>query len=160
LVCALGLGGSARVRGQLGSGISTDVEIAGLLDEIEASTAKQERFAREVSDLGTRREQTRHDLRDQVRALYRITRSGLAPLAGGMDAVLRHVARVKRLRRLVEREALQLGSLEDRQRGLRAETGKVVQALERARARLTALQSTPRGAARDMPSVFSSTKQL
>src|SRR5689334_10084165 len=89
----LGLAWSATGLGQAGPGISTDVEIAALLDEIEASTAKEERFEREVSELTTRRAQTRSALRGQVRALYRVTRSGLAPLAGGMDAVLRHVAR-------------------------------------------------------------------
>src|SRR5262245_47611719 len=78
-------------------GVSGDLEVAGLLDGIEAGTAKQERLEREAAALATRRDQTRNALRTQVRALYRITRSGLSPMAGGFDAVLRHVARVRRL---------------------------------------------------------------
>jgi septal ring factor EnvC (AmiA/AmiB activator) len=144
LAAALVLAQAGQVVGQ--RGVSTDVEIAGLLDEIEVSTAKQERIDREVADLTARRDQTRRGLRAQVRSLYRITHSGLAPLAGGMDAVLRHVARVKRLRRIVEREAIELGSIESRSKTLRAQSGEVSQALQGARARLTALQSAPAGA--------------
>lgn len=158
LILAVGVGAAAGTRalGQSGAGISTDVEIAGLLDEIEASTAKQDRFEHEVAELAGLREQTRHELRTQVRALYRVTRSGLAPLAGGMDAVLRHVARVKRLRRVVEKQALTLGSLESRQRSVSAERGRVSQALERTRARLATLQGSPKNAARDLPSALPS----
>jgi septal ring factor EnvC (AmiA/AmiB activator) len=152
---ALALSDSARVHGQGSGGISTDVEIAGLLDEIETSTAKQDRFEREVSELSARHTEARRDLRTQVRALYRITRSGLSPLAGGMDAVLRHVARVKRLRRVVQKQALTLGSLENRQKSLRAESGRASQALVQARARLTALQSAPRSSSHDFPGLVS-----
>jgi septal ring factor EnvC (AmiA/AmiB activator) len=140
----LGLMQTARVLGQAGASISTDVEIAALLDEIEASTAKQDRFDREVSELSSKRDQVRRDLRGRVRALYRVTRIGLAPLAGGLDSVLRHVAGVKRLRRVVEKQALQLGSLDSQAKSLRAEAGKLSQTLERARVRLTTLQSSPR----------------
>jgi septal ring factor EnvC (AmiA/AmiB activator) len=139
---ALVLVQTAQVVGQSG-GVSTDVEIASLLDEIEVGTSKQERIDREIADLNARRDQTRLGLRTQVRSLYRITHSGLAPLAGGMDAVLRHVARVKRLRRLVERQAGLLGSFESRTKTLRAQSGEVAQSLQSARTRLTSLQSAP-----------------
>jgi septal ring factor EnvC (AmiA/AmiB activator) len=145
---------SARVLGQAGGGISTDVEIAGLLDEIETSTARQERLEREVADLGAKRDQTRHDLRAQVRTLYRVTHAGLLPLAGGMDAVRRHVARVKHLRRVVEKQALRLGSLESQAKSLRAEGGKAQSELQGARSRLTALQSAPTGGGRGISGVF------
>lgn len=145
--------GNAGALGQSANGISTDVEIAGLLDEIEAATAKHDRFEREIGLLAARQTEGRRDLRAQVRALYRITRSGLTPIAGGVDAVLRHVARVKRLRRVVEREASQLGSLESRLRTLRADSGRANQTLEQARTRLTTLQSAPRR--HDFPSLRS-----
>jgi len=136
---AVALAGAQAVRGQEG-GVSTDVEIAGLLDAIEVSTAKQERLTREAAELGSRRQQTRQDLRGQVRALYRLTRSGLAPLGGGLEAVLRHVARVKRLERLIERQAGRLTAIDSRSRLLRTESAGAGRTLEQARERLAALQ--------------------
>ncbi|MFI5307908.1 MAG: murein hydrolase activator EnvC family protein [Polyangiales bacterium] len=134
-----------------GAGINTDVEIAGLLDQIEATTARQERFEREVADLSTRHQETRNELKRQVRTLYRVTRAGLAPLAGGMDSVLRHVARVKRLRQVVQKQALLLGVLQAKQRSARGESSKAAQELKTARLRLSALQGAPQNAARALP---------
>ena len=125
-------------------GVSGDLEVAGLLDGIEAGTAKQERLEHEASSLTTRRDQTRNSLRSQVRALYRITRSGLSPMAGGFDAVLRHVARVRRLQRLVRKEAQELTAFEARAQALRVDRAQVAQSLDRARQRLSSLQSAPR----------------
>jgi murein hydrolase activator len=129
---------AAAARGQ----VSTDIEVAALLDAIEVSTAQQERFARESADLSGQRGRGQRDLRLQIRALYRLTRAG-SPLAGGMDAVLRHVARVKRLRQLIEKQAVRLGALDGRARSLRTQTAEAGQALERSRARLSALQAGP-----------------
>jgi septal ring factor EnvC (AmiA/AmiB activator) len=140
LAGSLAFAQAAHVFGQ--SGVSTDVEIAGLLDQIEASSAKQERMEREVTELTAHRDRTRSGLRGQVRALYRITRSRFAPLSGGVEAVLRHVARVKRLRHVVEQQAQELGTLESRAQTLRARTGEVAHALQSARTRLSLLQST------------------
>jgi septal ring factor EnvC (AmiA/AmiB activator) len=145
---ACGLRATA-VLGQ-GGGVSTDVEIAGLLDEIEASSAKQERVEREATDIGARRDQTRRDLRSQVRALYRVTRGRYVPLSGGVEAVLRHVARVKRLRRVVQQEARQLGAFDERAQTLRIKSGQIAEALQNARTRLTMLQNTP-SASRSRP---------
>ena len=133
-------------------GLSGDLEVAGLLDGIEAGTAKQERLERESTSLTSRREQTRGALRLQVRTLYRITRSGLAPMAGGFDAVLRHVARVRRLQRIVRRQAHELNGYEQRAQDLRIERAQVAQELGRARTRLTALQNAP--AAQDAPGLM------
>ena len=127
------------VRGQ-SSGVSTDVEIAALLDTIEASTARQERLEREAADLSAQRQTTGRGLRDHVRALYRVTRSGLSPLAGGMNAVLRHVARVKRLERLIGRHAGRLTAIDGRNRSLQVERATAGQTLGQARERLAALQ--------------------
>jgi murein hydrolase activator len=129
---------TAGARGQ----VSTDIEVAALLDSIEVSTAKQERFSRETADLAGQRSRAQHDLRAQIRALYRVTRAG-SPLAGGMDAVLRHVARVKRLQQLIHKQAGKLVALDGRARSLRTQNAEAGQTLERSRARLSALQAGP-----------------
>lgn len=147
-LAAAGFASATVVRGQ-SSGVSTDVEIAALLDTIEASTARHERLQSEAADLTTRRQLTQRGLRDHVRALYRVTRSGLSPLVGGMDAVLRHVARIKRLQRLIARQAGTLAAIDGRNRALQAERAGADQALGQARARLSALQGGATGAGLD-----------
>jgi septal ring factor EnvC (AmiA/AmiB activator) len=128
------------VRGQ-SSGVGTDVEIAALLDTIEASTARHGRLETEAAELTAQRRDTQLGLRNNVRALYRITRSGLSPLVGGMDAVLRHVARIKRLQRLIAKQSGKLNAIDGRTRSLQAARAAADQALRQARARLSALQS-------------------
>jgi septal ring factor EnvC (AmiA/AmiB activator) len=139
--------------GALAQSAHGDLEVATLLDAIEAGSARQERLEREAADLTGNRDRTRGALRTQVRALYRMTRSGLAPVAGGFESVLRHVSRMRRLQRLVERHARHLGELEQRSQGLRAERARVAQELERSRTRLSALQVDGVGA----PSIASLT---
>jgi septal ring factor EnvC (AmiA/AmiB activator) len=61
-----------------------------------------------------------------------------------MNAILRHVGRVKRLKRIVQREAHGLRSFERRAGELRAEAGRVVQELDQAQLRLAVLKAAPR----------------
>jgi murein DD-endopeptidase MepM/ murein hydrolase activator NlpD len=139
IVLALALPQARLAAGQLG-GVSTDVEVASLLDAIEVGGVKHERLDRELSELGARREAIGASLKRQVRALYLLHRTG-APLASGVDAVLRHVSRIERLRRLVRRESSALSGLSHKAGELRAETSRAAQSLEQARARLGELQS-------------------
>jgi septal ring factor EnvC (AmiA/AmiB activator) len=122
------------------AGLSTDVEVASLLDSVEVGSAKQERLDRELGEVGTRQRELSSSLKRQVRALYHLHRAG-APLAGGVDAVLRHVARVERLKRLVSRQSEQLTGLARKTSELRVETSRASQALEQARTRLAELQN-------------------
>jgi septal ring factor EnvC (AmiA/AmiB activator) len=151
LAVALLAGGHVLARAQ---GVSTDIEVAGLLDEIEAGSAKQQRLDREHADLAARKTDLQRDLRSHVRALYRITRPGLSPLAGGVDAVLRHVARVKRLRKVVESEADRLRAIDTRFGSVRIERGSVERDLTAARSRLAALQSGSAGLGDDLSGVL------
>jgi septal ring factor EnvC (AmiA/AmiB activator) len=158
LACMLAIAASAPVHSQRG-GIGSDVEIAQVLGEIEAGSAKEQRLASELEAIVARREQVQGNLRRQVRALYRMTRTGLAPVGGGFEAVIRHMARVKRLRKLVEDQSTRLTVLDQKHRAAQADSSKVSRSLERARARLTELQSSGRRAiaTRGFDNVFSDT---
>jgi septal ring factor EnvC (AmiA/AmiB activator) len=138
VLLALALPQGRPAAGQ--AGLSTDVEVASLLDSVEVGSAKQERLDRELGDLGTRQQEIAGSLKRQVRALYHLHRAG-APLAGGVDAVLRHVARVERLKRLVSRQSKELTGLARKTGELRVETSRASQALEQARTRLAELQN-------------------
>jgi len=138
VVLALALPQGRPASGQ--SGLSSDVEVASLLDTVEVGSAKQERLDRELGEIGARQQAVSTSLKRQVRALYHLHRAG-APLAGGVDAVLRHVARVERLKRIVHRQSGELSVLSRKTSELRVETSRGAQALEQARARLAELQN-------------------
>ncbi len=141
LACLLALGTPAvRAEPAAVGGIANDVEIAHLLDEIEAQTARQSHVTEELSQLDERKAQANKALRMRVRALYRITRAGMAPVAGGFDAVRKHVARARRLSSLIRNDAGQLQALGTRSVTLHAEASLGSSALGRAREQLAALQ--------------------
>ncbi|HKU42604.1 MAG TPA: peptidoglycan DD-metalloendopeptidase family protein [Polyangiales bacterium] len=119
-------------------GIGADLAAARLLEAVEHADSSGE-LETELSELEVRQMQARQTLRTRVRALYRITRAGMAPVAGGFDAVRRHVARIKRMTLLVRADLHALQALEARERGLRAQASAA--ASSRASA---ALQATPR----------------
>jgi septal ring factor EnvC (AmiA/AmiB activator) len=141
MIC-LALATSQSVRGQQG-GISRDVQVAGLLDELEAGTAKHERIERERAAISDEKARIRLTLRTHVRSLYKFTRPGLSPLLGGVEAVLGHVARIKHLRRVVQTQALRLKTREAQSMTLRAEAERLDQSLTSARGRLAGLEREP-----------------
>jgi septal ring factor EnvC (AmiA/AmiB activator) len=122
-------------------GIGLDVEVGRLLDEIESESVKQTRLTGEVAALDARRSQLQNSLKVRVRALYRITRSGMTPVAGGFEAIRQHVARVRRLRALVLNDARALRETQARSQAAQAESSLLTTSLAHARERLVALQS-------------------
>ena len=88
--------------------------------EREAHDA-QVRLQTEIDELDTRREATRVELHRRARALYRVRRAGMLPIAGGFDALLGHLSRVERVERMVRSDLGALTFLRDRQRALEAE---------------------------------------
>lgn len=137
LVCALP--GAAAQSGAR-SNIHSDVEIAGLLNEIEAGTARSTRLTAELAGQDERRLLAKAALRQRVRTLYRMTRAGRTPVAAGYKAVMRHVARVKRLKRIVQVHAGDLNRLQARSGELRGLIGQADAGLQRSRRRLATVQ--------------------
>jgi murein hydrolase activator len=147
LIAGAFLASTAPAHGDLG-GIGADVELARMLDEIESDTAKQARLAEEHRGVDVRRGQTSTALKLRVRAMYRVTRPGMAPVAGGFDAVRIHVARVRRLSNLIRDDLGQLKVLQARSATLKAEQSLLEGELQRARERLATLQQ--HGSQRDV----------
>lgn len=117
-----------------------DEEIARLLATIERSESRKARVDAEIEGLGDRRAAARRRLRARTRALYRVTRSGMLPLAGGFPAMLGHLSRVERLERMVKEDLESLQSLRTRGAVLRAETGELAGTIAGAREELRALE--------------------
>lgn len=149
------LGAAAPAAAQTGLDVASraaalDARIAELLGTIERAEARKQRVDAEIEGLGERRGAARQRLRSHTRALYRLTRSGMLPLAGGFAALLGHLSRVERLERMVAADVGALRSLRMRGDVLRAETGELAATIAEARAELEALQGRKQALGRDV----------
>ena len=86
---------------------------------------------------GTARAGARQSVTTRTRALYRLSRAGVLPLAGGFDALLGHAARVERLTRMLERDVEAMGELARRESALAEETSVAAARVASAHARVT-----------------------
>lgn len=127
-----------------GVGIGRDLGVASLTQQIDAGAETQQRLDADARALETRNVGARATLVREVRALYRLTRPGAAPLAAGFDALRVHVARVKRLERLVSVQVATIAGLAGTRQHILAERQRVQAEVSEARDKLDAL-----GAQRD-----------
>lgn len=88
---------------------------------VAEAEAQKLRLETEVSALAEQRAQSETSLRARARALYRLRRSGMLPVAGGFEALLGHLSRVERLERMVSRDVRSVRFLRQREESLRAE---------------------------------------
>ena len=114
LLAGLAAQPSARGESSAPRGIAADVAAGRLLDDSQAQDTRNDEADAELATLATQRQQASQTLKTRVRALYRITRAGMAPVAGGFDAVRLHVARIRRMSLLVKSDLHTLQALEAR----------------------------------------------
>ncbi|HJK92406.1 MAG TPA: peptidoglycan DD-metalloendopeptidase family protein [Polyangiaceae bacterium LLY-WYZ-15_(1-7)] len=119
--------------------------LAAELEQAEArasrSEATQARLEAEVEALAGRRDEARSQLRSHARALYRMRRAGMLPVAGGFDAMLSHLSRLERLERMVRSDVAAVRFLGQRGQALREELGRAAAEGEEARQRAAALRA-------------------
>lgn len=140
---ALALGGlspAAQANRRHRRGIQNDVEVAQLLEEIEAGSGRSQRLQHELASQEQALQGATAALTNHVRTLYRMTRSGRAPLGAGYRAVMQHVARIARLKRLVVSDKQRAAALREQTAGLRAQLAQSEANLEAVRQRLAAAQ--------------------
>jgi murein hydrolase activator len=104
---------------------SVEAEIARLEALIAEKSAEAERVRGEIEGMAERDARADGDLRSRARSLYRVTRAGMLPLAGGMPALLRHKARIDRLRQLVEHDLEEVRSASQRRDQLRSRAAEL-----------------------------------
>lgn len=120
---------SAPIEAQYGAFLPSDgVAIAA------ARQAEEERARTETELHALEEARTRADarVRDRVRTLYRMTRAGSLPLAGGLPALLAHLGRVERLERMVTNDVGSLAEMRRREGALRDTLVRVGEADARA----------------------------
>ncbi|MCZ6805535.1 MAG: hypothetical protein O7F08_01165, partial [Deltaproteobacteria bacterium] len=98
---------------------SVEGSIAENLARIEHAQTRQAQIDAEISGLQNQRDEAEGHLHERARALYRIRRAGMLPVAGGFDALMRHLARVQRLSRMVKADLDTMEFLEERGAALR-----------------------------------------
>jgi septal ring factor EnvC (AmiA/AmiB activator) len=116
-------------------------KIAENLARAEHATTRQAQIDTEISALANQRDEAEGRLYERARALYRVRRAGMLPVAGGFDALMGHLARVQRLSRMVEKDLEMIEFFEQRGAALRVEKNELAKALQEAQAALQALEA-------------------
>jgi septal ring factor EnvC (AmiA/AmiB activator) len=142
----LAVAAGAGAEQDLGTAALTDPaviegEIAENLARVEHAQTRQAQIDTEISGLAGKREEAEQRLHERARALYRIRRAGMLPVAGGFDALMAHLARVQRLSRMVKSDLDAMEHLEQRGVALRSEKTELVEALREAHLELRALEA-------------------
>lgn len=118
-----------------------EARVAAALADVERATAEKARVEAELAGLAEGRAAANRRVRERTRSLYRISRAGALPLAGGIDSMISHAARVERLERMVRHDVRALGDLRSRAAALRGEAGRLASEIESARARVAQLEA-------------------
>ncbi|MFW6051378.1 MAG: murein hydrolase activator EnvC family protein [Myxococcota bacterium] len=128
--------------GDAGGADHLERQVAETRQDLERQKARRERIRSEVKGLSEQQEVVRDRLRARAKGLYRISRAGMLPLAGGFAALLEHVGRLQRMERLVEHDLEALRSLQGRAEALRQEGRQLERAIDEAEGRFGALQTS------------------
>ena len=136
----------AAAEQDLGIGGLTDVaavegKIAENLARVEHAQSRQAQIDTEISGLSDKRDEAEGRLHERARALYRIRRAGMLPVAGGFDSLMGHLARVQRLSRMVKSDLDTMDFLGERGSALRVEKNELSDALKEAQLALHALEA-------------------
>ncbi len=143
LLSATGLAAAEQDPGANGLADVDAVEgdIAENLARVEHAQTRQAQIDTEISGLADKREEAEERLHERARALYRIRRAGMLPIAGGFDALMGHLARVQRLSRMVKGDLDTMDFLGERGAALRAERNQLSDALQGAQIALRTLEA-------------------
>lgn len=116
-------------------------QIAENLARVEHAQTRQAQIDTEISGLADQRGEAEGRLHERARALYRVRRAGMLPIAGGFDALMAHLARVQRLSRMVKDDLDMMEFLEQRGAALRVEKNELADALQEAQLAVQALEA-------------------
>jgi septal ring factor EnvC (AmiA/AmiB activator) len=123
--------GLGTVEGQLGSE----------QQRLEQARARQHDVSTQLGAVAPERERVELRLRQNARTLYRVSRGGMLPMAGGMAALLGHASRVSRLERLVQKDLQAAAGLETQARTLRSELSGLDGQIQAAEQKLSTLRA-------------------
>lgn len=123
------------------STVTIETEIANLVDKIETDTSRVTHLKVQIPQISQQRHELLKQLHIRFFSLYRITRIGILPSEGGVDALVQRIAKVKHLKRLVSENLLELQRFDDQQKAYRQELVKLSKRIVDNRSRLQQLQN-------------------
>jgi septal ring factor EnvC (AmiA/AmiB activator) len=141
LALATFLSGTGEAHGERGAGIGTDLAVDQALRAIEAQSARKQELTETLVTTTEREHALQATLRAHVRALYRVTRNRMSPVAGGFDAMRLHLSRIRRLKTMVQRDFTAAAVLQREQAAARQAAEQTDLALATARQQLTQLRA-------------------
>ena len=142
LAAALATSAGAEQIGLDGYTDPTAIEeaITENLARIEHAQSRQAQIDSEVAGLAAQQQETRERLHDRARALYRVRRAGMLPMAGGFQALMQHLSRVQRLSRMVKGDLDMVDFLKEHGEALNLERKELDKALREAHLALRGLE--------------------
>jgi septal ring factor EnvC (AmiA/AmiB activator) len=141
LLCASAAAGQAGFVALANTMSTVEAELGGEQQRLEQARAREQDVQTQLTALAPERELIAHRLRQNARTLYRVSRGGMLPMAGGISALLGHASRISRLERLVQKDAAAASGFDGRERGLRAELSSLGARIQESEQKLSALQA-------------------
>jgi septal ring factor EnvC (AmiA/AmiB activator) len=133
---------AAGQAGALGDGVgSVESQLSNEQQRLEQAHAREQDINVQLSALGPERERVEQRMRQNARTLYRVSRGGMLPMAGGISAMLGHASRVSRLERLVQRDLEARTGFDARAQALRGELNSLAGQVQDSEQKLSALQA-------------------
>lgn len=115
-------------------------DLSQLLTDLEELRARHARTQTEAHNLTESIQQVKNALTTHTRSLVRLKGMGALPLAGGVEAMQAHSARLRRLERLVQHDLQQMRSLQAYQTELHSTAQQLAQAIAKHEQQLSGLQ--------------------
>jgi septal ring factor EnvC (AmiA/AmiB activator) len=141
LLCASAAAGQAGLDA-LSAGLgAVESQLGSEQETLEQARVRQHDVNAQLTALGPERERLGLRLRQNARTLYRVSRGGMLPMAGGMSALLGHASRISRLERLVQRDMQAVAGLGTQERTLRVELTSLSARVQAAEQKLSTLQA-------------------
>jgi murein DD-endopeptidase MepM/ murein hydrolase activator NlpD len=124
-------------------------QLAAQQRKLGESRARKGQALATLIEIGPSAALARERLQRDARALYRVSRGGMLPLAGGMAALLGHASRVGRLTRIVEHDLADLAGLSKQQTSLQRELVALDAQIAGSERELASLETARAGAVRE-----------
>lgn len=130
-----------------GSQGAVDERLVETRATVDRGHSRKAEIDAELAAIGPKRSTLQEQVSRHGRALYRVSRGGMLPLAGGLEAMLGHASRVERLTRVVQGELSALQGLDHKSVALRREAMEIESRLGSAEREVRALEQARVGLA-------------
>lgn len=141
LLCASAAAGQAGLDGITRTLGSVESQLGGEQRRLEQARGRKSELSNQLTGVAPERSRIEARLRQNARTLYRVSRGGVLPVAGGLGALLGHASRLSRLERLVQKDLSAAAGLTTRARALESEIAGLEGQIQLSEQKLSTLQA-------------------